>query len=110
MHNIKLKYIYRDFGNYKNYGEAIYFNPDNIRIEEIAVLLRSHLIDGEWFYASRWGVPDLHFERYDDMLDHPMHSYIGLERTDEPATEGTVNELMKLVISGGAAWLSGHES
>jgi len=58
-------------------------------------------MDGEWFYASRWGVPDLHFDKYDDENDHPYHEYGSVEFTDEAAIEGSVWEFLERVVVSG---------
>ena len=87
MPNIKLNYLYRDYANYKNNGEAIFANPDKYSLEQVDATLRTYLLDGEWFYASRWGLKDLHFEKYDDQNDHPFHEFGSVELTDESVTE-----------------------
>ena len=105
MPNIRLNYRYRDYANYKNHGEIVFTNPDMFSLEQIDATLRTHLLDDEYFYASRWGVKDLHFEKYDDELDHPYHEYTSVELTEEIATEDiTMTELLEKVIKGGAEW------
>ena len=47
MPNIKFSYLYRDAGNYKNYGEVIFANPDEMPIEEVEILIKSKLIYGQ---------------------------------------------------------------
>ena len=102
MPNIKLNYLYRDYANYKNHGEAILANPDNLSIQHIEATLRANLLDGEWFYASRWGLKDLHFEKYDDENDHPYHTYGSVELTKEAVTEPEdVAKLLERVIAAG---------
>ena len=101
MPNIQFNYCYRDYANYKNYGEAIFSNPDNLSVEHIDATLRANLLDGEWLYAIRWGLKDLHFEKYDDENDHPYHEYIDIELTEATATDGNVTEFLERVIKGG---------
>ena len=61
--------------------------------------MRARLRDDEWFYASQWGLKDLHFDRYDDEIDHPYHEYLGVEITDEVATEiDSVSTFLKRVM------------
>jgi len=105
MPNIKLKYLYRDYANYKNYGEAIFTNPDNLSLEDADTTLRANLMDGEWFYASRWGLKDLHFDKYDDEDDHPYHTYDGVELTEDTATDGSINDFLKRVFKGGNQYM-----
>ena len=103
MPNIQLNYLYRDYANYKNHGEAIFSNPDNLNLEHIEATLSDNLMDGEWFYASRWGLKDLHFDKYDDKNDHPYHEYMCIELTDDGSATltMTINEFLERVIKGG---------
>jgi hypothetical protein len=102
MPNIKLNYQYRDYANYKNHGEAIFTNPDNLSLEQVTKTLQANLLDSEWFYASKWGVKDLHFEKYDDENDHPYHTFVGVALTDEePTDEVSATVLLERVIKAG---------
>ncbi len=83
MPNIKFSYLYRDAGNYKNYGSVIFANPNNLSLEHLLELIRPKLIDGTWFHAKEWGLPDLHFDRWDEELDHGFHEFEGVEFTEE---------------------------
>ena len=83
MPNIKFSYLYRDAGNYKNYGHVIFANPNNLSLEQVMDLIKPKLIDGTWFYAKELGLPDLHFDRWDEELDHGFHEFEGVEFTDE---------------------------
>jgi len=93
--NIKLCYLYRDYCNYKNHNEVVFTNPDNLSIDQISTSLTEKLMDGEWFYASQWGLKDLHFEKWDDEADHPYHEFDYIEITQEPAThEKTITQFI----------------
>lgn len=81
--NIKFSYLYRDSGNYKIFGEIIFSNPDNLVIKDIEHLIRSKLIDGEWFYAKEWRLPNLHSEYWDEDLDHGFHEFESLSYSEE---------------------------
>jgi len=99
MPNIKLEYRYHDYANYKNNGEAIFSNPENLSLEAIDSALRERLLDDLWFYASRWALPDLHFEKYDDEIDHPFHEFIAVELTNEAPTEkDSIADFVKKLI------------
>jgi hypothetical protein len=105
MPNIKFNYMYRDYANYKNHGEAIFTNPDKYSLEQVRCTLENYRIDGEWFYASRWGLKDLHFDKYDDENDHPYHTYDGVELTEEVTTDGSVTEFLERVGKGGNEYM-----
>ena len=81
--NIKFSYLYRDSGNYKRFGDVIFSNPNNLTILDMENLIKSKLIDGEWFYAQDWGLPNLHFEDWDEDLDHGFHESESLSYSEE---------------------------
>lgn len=58
--NIKINYLYRDAGNYKQFGYEVLTNCDGTAIEEIKLRLNSLLIDGEFFVPADWGFKNLH--------------------------------------------------
>ncbi len=87
MPNIQFNYMYRDGANYKNHGEAIFPNPENIDLQEAEKIIRAKLIDEEWFYVNEWGLKDLHFEKWDNEIDHTWHEFEGLEPTNELPTD-----------------------
>ena len=68
--NIRLSYLYRDAGNYKLFSQVVFRNPDNISLVEIRNKINACLIDGEFFEAKKWGLPELKFENYLPELDH----------------------------------------
>ena len=82
MLNILFNYLYRDAANYKNFGSVVFANPDNVKIEEVATALESRLIDGCWFYAHEWQVPDLRFADINDS-DPTWHEFESLTYTDQ---------------------------
>ncbi len=81
--NIKFCYLYRDAGNYKNYGEIIFAGHDTIDIKELENLIRLRLIDHLWFYAKNWGIQELYFDKYDGDLDHGFHEFESVLYTNE---------------------------
>jgi len=107
MPNIKLNYLYCDYANYKNYYEAVFANPENLSLQQINEDIVPNLLDGIWFYAGRWGLKDLHFEKYDDENDHPYHELINVEFTDEVVTEAiSIKQFIKKIKEAGCtAWI-----
>ncbi|AMR31176.1 hypothetical protein A0256_06930 [Mucilaginibacter sp. PAMC 26640] len=88
MPNIKFNYLYRDAGNYKNYGSVIFASPSEIDLAALKILIRSKLFDETWFYHHEWQVTDLHFGTWDNELDHTWHEFESIEHTNEAATSG----------------------
>jgi len=83
MPNIQLSYLYRDFGNYKNFGSVVFTNLTNELLEDIEHRLKKYLIDCCWFYAEEWNLPDLKFDATSPS-DPTWHEFESLEYTDLP--------------------------
>jgi hypothetical protein len=83
--NIKVFYCYCDAGNNKQNGSFVFTNTSGKSIQEVEIGLSARLIEGSWFVASEWGLPDLHFKKYehDEDLDHDWHELVCVEETDE---------------------------
>jgi len=84
--NIKLSYLYRDSGNYKQYGFEIFSNPTHKSIHEIEDEIKSKLIDKEYFIASQWNLPSLQKCPFDLEMDHNWHEFERIELTTENCT------------------------
>jgi hypothetical protein len=83
MPNIKFSYRYRDGANYKNHSFIILNNPTGIALAEAENIIHQKLIDGTWFYADKWNLPDLHFGTWDNEIDHTWHEFDDIEFTNE---------------------------
>lgn len=79
---IQFNYLYRDAGNFKQFGSVVFDNYQCIPIEEIENQLRATLIDGQYFVAAKVGVPDLWISAYDAEMDHGWHEFEGLGAID----------------------------
>lgn len=84
--NLQFHYLYRDAGNYKQFGQIILSNPNGLTPEEATMQLKKGLIDGEFFYAEEVHVPPIRFDEYDPELDHQWHEFEKFTRTDHPVT------------------------
>ena len=84
--NIKFNYLYRDGGNYKQFGFEIFKNHNKFSIKEIEEQIREKLIDGEFFDHEKWGVKPLLKYSYNPELDHSWHEFEGVAETKETAT------------------------
>ena len=80
MPNLQLSYLYRDFGNYKNFGSVVFANPTNELLEDIEHRVKKYLIDGCWFYPEEWKLPDLKFDPTNPS-DPTWHEFESLEYT-----------------------------
>jgi hypothetical protein len=82
--NLKLNYLYRDSSNYKQYGSVVFANPNNIAIKTVEQIVIGNLIDGEYFIAQDWDIPELLFDDTTEG-DHQWHEFDSVEATEEPA-------------------------
>jgi hypothetical protein len=97
MPNVELSYLYRDGGNYKNFGSVVFANPSNIELSMVEKHIKSRLIDGCWFYAHDWRLPALRFPDANDS-DPTWHEFESLEYTEQPANAAiSIEELMTLI-------------
>ena len=96
--NIKLSYLYRDAGNHKNFGEVVFENPQSWNLETFETIIRSHLIEEQWFVAKDWELPELYFEDWDSDLDHGWHEFDKVEYTiSKSNTAYSLNDFFKLL-------------
>lgn len=84
MPSIKFNYLYRDGANYKKYNSIIFENDLSISLEGLEAVIKSKLIDGEWFYADQWKVPEIFLSTFDFKIDPTWHEFESVEYTDEP--------------------------
>lgn len=97
MQNIRLEYLYRDYANYKNHGYVIFSNHHGISLAEIEHHLRAKMLDGVWFCATHYRLPDLHFPHWDCETDHPYHELAHVAHSAHPPTcSRDISELLAL--------------
>ncbi|MBB5022344.1 hypothetical protein [Desulfurispira natronophila] len=85
--NIWFEYLYRDAGNNKIWGEVVFCNTKTFSTEELETLIRSSLIDGEFFDPDGLGLPELQFDSWDSELDHGWYEYNCVATTDNAPTD-----------------------
>jgi hypothetical protein len=83
MNNIAFHYFYRDGANYKNFNTLIFENNINITLVELNKLIKSKLIEEEYFHVTDWNILDLHFGNWDDEFDHDFHTFDSINFTSE---------------------------
>jgi len=62
MPNIRFDYMYRDGGNKKNHGEAVFANRSSLPLDQIERRIKAALQDGEYFIAWQVKIEELFFE------------------------------------------------
>lgn len=101
--NIELEYLYRDCGNFKNYGKVVFANQRSISAKEIHEKLLSIVMPEPFFRASDLGLPDLFFKDfpYDPELDHELHEYHRVCETEEPPNDAANRDIVDLLFKIG---------
>lgn len=94
--NILFNYLYRDGSNYKDYGSIIFSNLNNIALNRVEAIVRENLIDGEYFYAKEWDLPDLFFEE-SNCDDHEFHEFVSVKITSERQNSKSIEEFISLL-------------
>lgn len=83
---VRFEYMYRDAGNYKNYGEVIFSNNLKLSLEEIETRIQQCFVDGCYFNAMGRGLPDLHLSDWDHAIDHEWHEYIRVSKSNQQSS------------------------
>lgn len=85
--NLKFEYLYRDAGNYKQFGCVVLKNPTQIRPDTAKEIIKPYLIDGEFFYPDKVQVPRLENHDFDPEMDHDWYEFEKFSTTNEKSTE-----------------------
>ncbi len=105
--NILFCYKYRDGANYKQYNEIVFYNPLKREVKEIELIIREKLIDGLWFVADYWVIPNQFFKEYmwDNEIDHTWHEFDGIEETEDETTEkNTIEDFITAIKKTTLPW------
>jgi hypothetical protein len=97
--NIRFEYLYRDGGNFKNWGEVVFFNPHNVGADVAMSMAKNVLIDQAYFVARKARVPDLHFREHDEELDHGWHEAHAFQPTDDAANDAQSRSIEEFIVS-----------
>lgn len=97
MLNIRFNYLYRDSDNYKIFGSEVFSNKRGLRISDIDELIRSALINKEFFYPSQWNLPLLYSDDGWGMEEKDWCEYWKVEETSDKVTMGGVWEFLERV-------------
>lgn len=97
--NVLFEYLYRDAGNYKNWGEVVFSNPHDIPADTIASMAEQVLIDRAFFVATKADVPDLHFSEHNEELDHGWHEVHAFRPTDAPPNDVRARNIEEFIKS-----------
>jgi len=98
--NIELEYLYRDCGNFKNYGKVVLANKHSLSAKEIHEKILGTVMSEPFFEASELRLPDLFFKNfpYDPELDHELHEYHRVSETKEPTSDAVGRDITDLLL------------
>lgn len=87
--NVKIKYLYRDAGNYKSWGATVFVNPDGLSLYEIENRLKKAFFHREVFIASQIGIHGVFMYTIDNPTedDHCFHEFDTVELTNETSDD-----------------------
>ena len=61
MDNIKFTYLYRDAGNFKQWAEVVFSNPDGLALDAITKAFRHAFLEDDLFLADQVRLPGVFF-------------------------------------------------
>lgn len=96
--NVKFEYLYRDAGNFKNWGDVIFSNKRRLPIENINNEITLYLIDGLYFNANELEIKDLHSNSIDIDLDHDWHEFHACKNTDEYLSDVKNRDISDIIL------------
>lgn len=85
--NIEFCYLYRDAGNFKQFGSIVFANEKLLGFDAITQALKRVLIDELFFDPLAANVPRLFFDNYDEELDHDWHEFEVVKEVELPASD-----------------------
>ena len=97
--NIRFEYLYRDAGNFKNWGEIIFSNKNNYDADYLEKQARAVLIDKEFFSANKANIPNLQFHKYIESLDHGWHEFYSFQPSSEETNDLCDRDIVEFIES-----------
>jgi hypothetical protein len=84
--NIIIHYLYRDSGNWKDFGEVVFKNRRGLSVDFVLSELKRYCESKDFFIAEQVGFDEL-WSGFDQETDHGWHEISDVESTDEAATD-----------------------
>lgn len=87
--NIQFNYVYRDAGNYKNWAEIVFDNPDELTCQVVMKIFRDAFSPDGLFIANQIRVPDAFLYTRGDANsdDHCFHEFDSVDSTAKAPTD-----------------------
>lgn len=89
MSNVEFSYLYRDGGNYKEFGRVVFSNPERITCGTIEEALREAFLEDGLFIADQVRVPEVFLFANGGLSfdDHCYHEFDAVRTTDKGSTD-----------------------
>jgi hypothetical protein len=89
LKTIKFSYLYRDGANFQNWGEIVFSNPENLKLEEVSKKLTEYFLPDKLFIASQIAIPEkfLFLDGKFTKHDHCYHEFDCVEYCDDSSTD-----------------------
>jgi hypothetical protein len=102
MSNLEFRYLYRDGGNYKKFGNVIFSNPQQISSDTVEKALTEAFLEDGLFIADQVRVPDVFLFANGQLSfdDHCYHEFGTVRTTDQNSTDAyarTIGEFLSEV-------------
>jgi hypothetical protein len=98
--NIEFHYLYRDLGNFKNFGSLVFANSSHLAIDEIRRRIERATDCDRTFVASRLKMPELFFRDFpfNPELDHGFHEFFDTLETELPSNDPANRDIRDLLV------------
>jgi hypothetical protein len=105
MPNICFNYLYRDAGNYKQWGAIIFSNPEEYTLQKTLTLLTSAFLPDGIFSARQVRIPELFMYSRGNATsdDHCFHEFYSIEFTTKPASDIHSRSIAEFLVEVSAA-------
>lgn len=97
--NICFEYLYRDAGNFKNWGEVVFSNRNNYDASYLEKKARAVLIDKEFFVVNKAGIPNLKFREHIASLDHGWHEFHSFQTSTARPNDSSSRDIVEFIES-----------
>src|ERR1700688_2651231 len=99
MNNIKLIYLYRDAGNYKQWAEVVFSNPERRALEAVTKTLTDAFLPDGLFIAHQIRLPEAFMFTEGDATsdDHCFHEFAVAEITLETPNDNHSRSISQFI-------------
>jgi hypothetical protein len=98
--NVEFHYLYRDWGNFKNFGSLIFANHSYLAIGEIRRRIERDTDCDRTFVASRLNMPELFFRNFpfNPELDHGFHEFFDALETELASNDPANRDILEFLV------------